>query len=106
MTCGDFEMKIFSAPAKEFSPRTLSACVDPSSGILCLSLTNATTLTIPIHLIQGLADAHPDDLADIQVSPSGEGLHVDTLDVDLSVPGLVAGVFGAKAWMKGLGGTT
>jgi Protein of unknown function (DUF2442) len=37
------------------------------------------------------------------VTPSGYGLHWESLDVDLGVPQLVAGIFGTKAWMTELG---
>jgi Protein of unknown function (DUF2442) len=36
------------------------------------------------------------------VTPSGYGLHWESLDVDLGVPQLVAGIFGTKAWMAKL----
>jgi hypothetical protein len=37
------------------------------------------------------------------VTPGGEGLHFPVLDADFGVPGLLAGVFGSKAWMRGPG---
>jgi hypothetical protein len=39
-------------------------------------------------------------LAQIEVFPGGIGLRWDTLDVDLSVTGLVSGVFGTRRWMR------
>lgn len=56
-------------------------------------------VTFPARLGEGLAGASPDDLADIEISPSGLGLHWPKLDADLYVPGLLQGVFGSKAWM-------
>jgi hypothetical protein len=50
-----------------------------------------------------LAGASPDELAQVEVTPSGEGLHWETLDVDLSIPALMVGIFGTKAWMAELG---
>jgi hypothetical protein len=41
-----------------------------------------------------------DDLAQIEVFPGGIGLRWDTLDVDLSVTGLVSAVFGTRRWMR------
>lgn len=41
-------------------------------------------------------------LADIEVLGAGSGLHWAQLDVDLSVPRLLAGLFGTKAWMDRL----
>jgi hypothetical protein len=47
-----------------------------------------------------LRGASAEDLALIEVFPGGIGLRWDTLDVDLSVTGLVSGVFGTRRWMR------
>ena len=39
-------------------------------------------------------------LAQIEITPSGFGLHWPLLDADLSVTGLLAGVFGNALWMR------
>lgn len=64
-----------------------------------VSLNNGVELTFPPRLAEGLADAAPADLAKIELSPSGLGLHWPRLDADLYVPGLLAGAFGSKRWM-------
>lgn len=51
------------------------------------------------HLAQGLASAHEDQLAQVEILGAGSGLHWDMLDVDLGVPELLAGLFGTKAYM-------
>jgi hypothetical protein len=56
-------------------------------------------LTFPTQLAEGLADASPDSLAEIEISPAGLGLHWPRLDADLYVPALLQGVFGSKRWM-------
>jgi hypothetical protein len=38
-------------------------------------------------------------LAQVEVDGAGFNLHWPTLDVDLYVPALVAGIFGTRAWM-------
>ena len=48
---------------------------------------------------QGLEAADPRDLAEIEITPSGLGLHFPRLDADLYVPALLEGVFGSKQWM-------
>jgi len=53
----------------------------------------------PTRLAEGLADASPGDLAEIEVSPAGLGLHWPKLDADVYVPALLQGVFGSKRWM-------
>ncbi len=51
------------------------------------------------NLAEGLADASPNSLADIEISPTGLGLHWPQLDADIYIPGLLQGLFGSKSWM-------
>jgi hypothetical protein len=37
--------------------------------------------------------------AEIEVTPSGNELHWEKVNVDCSVPALLAGVFGTAVWM-------
>lgn len=71
----------------------------PEQDALEIDLLNGCRLTVPGRLIEGFADALPDDLANIEISPVGYGLHWPALDLDLSVPGLVAGITGTRKWM-------
>lgn len=48
---------------------------------------------------QGLAQARPADLSDIEITPSGLGLHFPKLDADIYLPALLEGVLGSKSWM-------
>ena len=67
-----------------------------------IDLANGCRLTVPGHLIEGFMQASERDRADIEISPVGYGLHWPALDLDLSVPGLVAGLTGTRRWMDGL----
>lgn len=40
-----------------------------------------------------------EELAAVEIVGQGYALHWEALDVDLSLPGLMAGVFGTKTWM-------
>lgn len=62
-------------------------------------LNTGVELTFPTWLAEGPADASPDNLAEIEISPAGLGLHWPKLDADLYVPALLQGVFGSKQWM-------
>jgi hypothetical protein len=64
-----------------------------------VELTNGCTFTFPPRLAQGLESATADQLAAVEVLGAGYGLHWEALDVDLSIPGLLAGLFGTKAYM-------
>jgi hypothetical protein len=57
-----------------------------------VGLTSGVTLQIPIRLIPELKHATPRDIRAVEVLGRGVGLHWERLNVDLSVPGLVAGV--------------
>jgi hypothetical protein len=41
---------------------------------------------------------HNEPRAQVELLGAGSGLHWEALDVDLSVPGLLAGLFGTKAY--------
>ncbi|MEY2340815.1 DUF2442 domain-containing protein [Acidithiobacillus sp. IBUN Pt1247-S3] len=56
-------------------------------------------------MAEGLENASPEDLAAIEISPSGLGLHWPKLDADLYVPGLMAGQLGSRSWMASQLGT-
>jgi hypothetical protein len=60
-------------------------------------------MTFPRHLLQGLQDATPKELAKIEIEGPGSGLHWPALDVDHYVPALLTGVFGTRHWMAELG---
>lgn len=62
-------------------------------------MKSGATFSFPPELAQGLAGASPEDLAEVEVTPSGDGLHWEKLDADFSVAALLAAVFGTDAWM-------
>ena len=55
--------------------------------------------SIPVRLAEGLENAAPADLVQIEVSPTGLGLHWPKLDADVYLPALLQGVLGSKQWM-------
>jgi hypothetical protein len=85
--------------ALETEPRAASARYDPKLDRVVVDLTNGCTFAFPPRLAQGLETATAEQLKDVQILGVGYGLHWETLDVDLSVPGLLAGLFGTKAYM-------
>ncbi|HWK88925.1 MAG TPA: DUF2442 domain-containing protein, partial [Longimicrobium sp.] len=77
-----------------------SARYDRTTERVVIELTNGCLYAFPARYGQGLQDATPAQLEQVEVTPGGFGLHWEDLDVDLTVPGLVAGVFGSKRWME------
>lgn len=48
--------------------------------------------------IEELQGAKPADLTTIEITPSGFGLYWPQVDADVSIPGLLQGIFGSKKW--------
>lgn len=88
-----------AAIASSSEPRAESAYYDRNSGKIIINLKHGASFSFPSEIAQGLAGASPDDLAEVEVTPSGAGLHWEKLDADLSIPSLLAGIYGNKAWM-------
>ena len=90
--------------AQEAEPRALTARYDAKADRIIVDLANGATFAFPPRLAEGLADARPDELADVEILGRGQGLHWEKLDVDFSVPGLVSGIFGTARWMAAKAG--
>jgi hypothetical protein len=80
-------------------PRACAARYDPTTGRVHVDLTNGCTFAFPARDAQGLEDASDVELAQVEILGLGLGLRWERLDVDLSVPALLAGMFGTKAYM-------
>lgn len=80
-------------------PRAAAASYDPEAGLVHVELTNGCRFAFPAQKVQGLRGADDTKLQEVEVLGRGIGLHWEALDVDLSVPGLLAGLFGTRAWM-------
>ena len=85
--------------ARASEPRALSARFDTRSSRMIVDLTNGCTFAFPPRLVQGLEDAGDGDLSAVEILGAGYGLHWEALDVDISVLGLLAGIFGTKSHM-------
>jgi hypothetical protein len=66
---------------------------------ILITLDSGVELAIPVRLLEGLEGAQDVDLGEIEISPSGLGLHWPSLDADVYVPALLQGVFGSRHWM-------
>ena len=77
----------------------VSARYDRRRARIVVALDTGLEMTFPARMAQGLSGADADDLADIEISGAGLGLHWPRLDADLYIPALMQGIFGSKAWM-------
>jgi hypothetical protein len=80
-------------------PRAKHARYDRKTGRVLVELTNGCSFAFPARRAQRLEDAGDEELAQVTILGLGLGLHWERLDVDLSVPCLLAGLFGTKAWL-------
>jgi hypothetical protein len=80
-------------------PKVVRARYNRRASRIVIGLDNGLELTFPPRLAQGLERATSAELAIVEISPLGDGLHWPALDADLYVPALLQGVFGSKKWM-------
>ena len=85
-----------SPPAEPLAKR---AHYDRKTKRVLVELTNGCSFAFPARQAEGLEEASDDELSEVTILGLGRGLHWEHLDVDLSVPGLLVGLFGTKAWM-------
>jgi len=79
-------------------PTAESARYDRRIGRVVVRLSTGLDVAFSPHDAQGLEAAKPADLARIEISPSGLGLHFPKLDADLYLPALLEGFLGSKRW--------
>ena len=96
------EAKRRSAKEAMIEVRALAARYDKASNRIILDLSNGATFIFPCDQVEGLSAAAPKDIAKVELWGDGTALHWEELDVDFSVGGIVAGIFGTKAWMREL----
>jgi hypothetical protein len=58
---------------------------------LWVDLADGRTIGAPLAWFPRLMHASPEERAGVLISPSGRGLHWETLDEDISIDGLLAG---------------
>lgn len=97
------EQELAQAEARSEKQRqaghAVSARYDRRASRIVVGLNTGLELAFPPALAEGLAGAAPEELAEIEISPAGLGLHGPTLDADLYIPGLLQRVFGSRQWM-------
>ena len=81
----------------------IDARYSKTSQRIIVELASGATLMIPANLIQGLQNAAAKDLSIIEILGVGSGLYWPRLEVDISVAGLLQGLFGSQNWMSELG---
>lgn len=80
-------------------PRAIAATYDRADGRVVVHFNSKLDISFSSHDAQGLEHAKPYQLDEIEISPSGLGLHFPKLDADLYIPALLDGLLGSRRWM-------
>ena len=95
----EFQEAEARSEAQRAAGYAVAARHDRHRGRIVVRLNTGVELTFPAKLAEGLATATAEQLAEIEISPTGLGLYWPKLDADLYVPALLQGVFGSRSWM-------
>jgi hypothetical protein len=80
-------------------PKAIAARYDRASGRVVIHLSSRLDVSFSPRDAQGLENAKPSQLDEIEISPSGLGIHFPKLDADLYLPSLLEGFLGSRRWM-------
>ncbi len=80
-------------------PRAVSARYDSKTGRIEIQLSSNLRVSFSPRDAQGLGAATSSQLQEIEISPSGLGIHFPKLDADLYLPGILQGFLGSRKWM-------
>jgi hypothetical protein len=83
----------------QIGPSAVAARYDHRSKRIVVRLSSGLEIRFAPRDAQGLENAKPQQLDEIEISPSGLGIHFPKLDADLYLPALLEGLFGSRAWM-------
>ncbi|MFZ0802852.1 MAG: DUF2442 domain-containing protein [Terriglobales bacterium] len=80
-------------------PRAIGARYDRTGCRIVIRLSSNLDVSFSPSDVQGLEHARPSQLEEIEITPSGFGIHFPRLDADLYLPALLEGFLGSKRWM-------
>lgn len=84
--------------ADRVEPRATGAAFDPEEGLVLVYLRGGCLFGFPPRAVAGLERGSAHQLSNMRISPSGDGLHWEDLDVDASLTGIVAGALNLREW--------
>jgi hypothetical protein len=85
-------------------PKALAARYDRRTRRVVIGLSSGLEVGFLPERAQGLERASAAELEEIEITPSGYGIHFPKLDADLYLPALLQGFYGSRKWMAaGLG---
>jgi hypothetical protein len=84
--------------ADRIEPRATAIGYDATRGLVLVELRSGFVFGFPPERIPGLEATSAKQLAAVRLSPSGDGLHWDDLDVQVSLTGLVREALKLDEW--------
>lgn len=84
--------------ADRIEPRAVNAAYDPATGRVLVELRSCCAFGFSPKQVRGLERATAKQLAAVRISPSGDGLLWDNLDVHASLTGLIAESLNLREW--------
>lgn len=92
--------------ADRIEPRANSVTYDVEKGLVVVELRSGFAFGFPPERVPGLGKSSPKQLAAVDISPSGDGLRWDDLDVHVSLTGLITDAMNLKEWAPRIMGQT
>jgi hypothetical protein len=84
---------------QESTPTAISARYDRKNRSIEIQLSSNLKVSFSPQDAEGLEAATPSQLQEIEISPSGYGIHFPKLDADLYLPAILQGFLGSRKWM-------
>ena len=80
------------------TPHAVSAKFDRAIGKVVIALSSGVNISFQPEDAEELSQAPRSALNKVEITPSGLGLYFPLADADISIPGLLEGFLGSKAW--------
>lgn len=92
------------ALARDYVPGPAALAVQhhPGLNVIVVQLDNGRRLALPVEDLQGIADATPEQLAEVEILGPGTGIAFDRVDAVFNVESLLKGIYGNRRWMAEL----
>jgi len=84
--------------ADRIEPRAEGAVYDSKRDLVFVSLGGGYAFGFPPEAVEGLQGATAQELSQVRISPSGDGLHWEGRDVDVSLTGLMMRALKLREW--------
>jgi hypothetical protein len=84
--------------ADRVEPRAAAVTYDPGQALILVQLRSGFAFGFPPERVSGLEGATPKELSNCRISPSGDGLHWNDVDVHASLTGLMADALNLREW--------